>query len=103
MASPTMTLQAGRDLLEIWVYVAEQRSIEAANTLLRTIEAKCEQLAEMPGMGRRRDELLPGLRSFPQGKYAIYYRPTDDGIRVMRVLHGARNVSDFFPDTTDEA
>lgn len=47
-------------------------------------------LARQPEIGTVRDDLLPGLRVWPIVKYVISYRPSDDGIEVVRVLHGAR-------------
>jgi hypothetical protein len=38
-------------------------------------------------MGRLRDELSPGLRSFPFGRYVVFYEPTDGGFDVVRLLH----------------
>jgi len=43
-------------------------------------------------MGRTRDELVPGLRSLPFGRYVIFYRALDDGSEIVRVLHGARDL-----------
>jgi hypothetical protein len=36
--------------------------------------------------------LAPELRSFPVGRYVVFYRPQDDGIDVVRVLHSARDI-----------
>jgi len=50
-------------------------------------------------MGRARDELEVGLRSFPVGRYAIFYLPIPDGVEIVRVLHGARDLDAIFhPD-----
>ena len=49
-------------------------------------------------MGRKRDELLPNLRSFPVGSYLIFYHPINQGIEVVRVLHGSRDIPNFFVD-----
>jgi toxin ParE1/3/4 len=49
-------------------------------------------LSEFPGLGRPRDELAESLRSFPVGNYVIFYLPLGDGINVIRVLHGARDI-----------
>jgi len=62
------TSQAATDLLEIWVYLAEKSSLETAARLLSTIDQKCHALAEQPGMGRRCDDLAPGLRRLPVGR-----------------------------------
>ncbi|MDD2991295.1 MAG: type II toxin-antitoxin system RelE/ParE family toxin [Zoogloea sp.] len=44
-------------------------------------------------MGRARDELAVGLRSWPTSTpYLLFYFVDDDGITVARVLHHARDV-----------
>jgi toxin ParE1/3/4 len=48
-------------------------------------------LAANPHGGPRREDLAPGLRFYPVGNYLIFYRPGDDGIILVRVLHGARD------------
>jgi toxin ParE1/3/4 len=47
-------------------------------------------------MGRAREELAADLRSFPFGRYVIFYMPVQDGIDVVRVLHSARDVDAAF-------
>ena len=70
--------------------------METADRVLGTIDQKCQALAEQPGIGRRRDELAPGLRSLPVGSYVVFYRGRGDGIEVIRVLHGARDINTVF-------
>ena len=83
------------DLLEIWLYIAE-RSVSAANRMIDKLHSEAEILAEFPGFGQRRDDLRSGLRSWPVGKYIIFYVSTDSGIAIVRVLHGARNFDSEF-------
>ena len=97
MAQVRRTVQANRDLLEIWVYIAESNP-NAADRLIDSLTATCQELAQSSGIGRSREELLKGMRSFPTGNYVIYYRQITNGIRVLRVLHGARQVEKIFPD-----
>ena len=52
-------------------------------------------------MGRQREELLTGLRSFPIGNYVIYYCQNKLGILVQRVVHGSRQVEYMFPGDLD--
>lgn len=48
-------------------------------------------------MGRARVELGADLRSFPFGRYVIFYAPIEDGIDVVvRVLHSARDIDAAF-------
>ncbi len=66
---------AERDLDAIWDYLEEHSSQEQAVDFLRKLYAKLEILAKNPSIGRIRDELLPGLRSFPFRNYLIFYFP----------------------------
>jgi toxin ParE1/3/4 len=88
---------AETDLIEIWVYIAEKNPA-AADALLESINDTCVTLATAPLMGRTRDELLPGVRSFPVGHHVIFYQPIEDGIEVVRVLHGARDFPSVIVD-----
>lgn len=48
------------------------------------------RLAENPRSAPERADIAPGLRYLPYGNYLIFYLPDEDGITVIRVLHGAR-------------
>ena len=87
--------QALTDLDDIFDYIAED-SLDRAIAFIRKLYEQMEKLATNPNMGRRRDELLPELRSFPYGNYLIFYIPLDDGVDVVRVLNGARELEALF-------
>jgi toxin ParE1/3/4 len=87
--------QAARDTLQIWTRVA-QDDIAAADELTAAFTAALEVLARFPGAGRARDELRPGLRSFPVRKYLLFYKEVPGGIEVARVIHGARDLRRIF-------
>jgi len=86
---------ARADLHEIWDYIAED-AIEAAARFVALVEGKCALLAGSPDIGRARDELAPGLRSFPVGKYVIFYRRAKGGLEIVRVLSGWRDIPALF-------
>ena len=91
------TPRAKSDALSIGRYIAEQsgnRSV--ALRFLDKIDAKLKFLAQHPGAGEARPELAADVRSFPVGNYVIFYRPSDDGIDVLRILHGARDIPRIF-------
>jgi toxin ParE1/3/4 len=92
---PKLTAPAKADLEEIWTFIA-QDNIDAARRYNKKILQKCEQLAEFPRMGRERTELSPGLRGFPIDNYIMYYRETDFGIEVIRILSGFRDIPALF-------
>jgi toxin ParE1/3/4 len=89
------TPAAEADMWEILLHVARD-SEDAAFRLIDSIDERFELLARFPGAGPERPELAPELRSFPVGNYLILYKPLDDGIEVMRVVHGARNLRRLF-------
>lgn len=89
--------QALTDLDDIFDYIAED-SLDRAIAFVRKLYGQLEKLATSPGMGRRRDQLLSGLRSFPYGNYLIFYIPLDNGVDVVRVLNGARDIEALFQD-----
>lgn len=84
--------RARDDLIEIWEHIAED-NVARADTFIDSIDAMLIKLAEHPLLGRARPELTPKLRSFPFGRYIVFYEPTADGIDVLRVLHGSRDSS----------
>lgn len=86
---------AEADLDGIWLYIA-QDSPTNANRLIDLIEDRCRLLAENPMMGRSRPELASDLRSFPVGNYIIFYIPLEDGIEVIRVIRGDRDIEALF-------
>jgi toxin ParE1/3/4 len=83
------------DLLDIWDYIADD-SLDRADEFLDYIDGKLQTLARNPGLGRKRDELLSGLQSFPIGNYVVFYREIKDGIDVIRVLRGSRDIEAIF-------
>ena len=84
--------EAENDLDEIWWYIA-QDSPHQADRFLDRLQERFLALADFPKMGTSRDDLQAGLRSQPVGNYLIFYFPLADGIEIVRVLHGSRDVA----------
>lgn len=95
MARVTRRPLAAADILDIWDYIAEG-GIDQADRWVDKLDEKLELIATQPLMGRARDELAAKVRSFPFGRYVVFYVPVDDGIDVVRVLHSARDVGAVF-------
>lgn len=90
--------QAQEDLLEIWLRIAPD-SLVHADHFLDFLGEKMRLLAMSPRMGRLYPELADGLRGFPADDYMIFYREASQGIEVVRVLHGARDMQAIFHDS----
>lgn len=95
MAQLRIGPRASEDLLEIWSYIADDSEVNADGFIDRIYET-IEMLARQPGLGRHRDELAPGIQSFPVGRYSIFYRVVAGAIEIVRVLHGARDIENIF-------
>ena len=87
--------QAEADLEDIWWQIAQENP-DAADRLLDSIDERCTTLAHFPSLGTSRDALLPNLRSLPVGNYLVFYLPVADGIEVVRVLSGMRDIDALF-------
>jgi len=87
--------QAIHDLEEIWLYVATD-SPQAADTFLDVVFEQCQLLCTSPEMGRAREDLLPGMRSFPVKRYVIFYRVLPERVEIVRILSGYRDLESIF-------
>lgn len=83
--------QAKADATAIWRWIASD-SPRAATALLERFEHVSLMLGEHPEIGRQRDELAQGLRSFPVGAYVLFYRPAPYGAEIVRILDGRQDL-----------
>ena len=89
------------ELEAIWDRIAID-NIDAADRFVESAYATFQELAQMPGMGRVRhfpQERLRELRSFRvKGfeNYLVFYGPVSEGIEVLHILHGARDLEAFW-------
>ncbi len=81
---------AEQDLLETWLSVAADASVETADRLIDAIVQRLDLLTEQPRIGRLRPEFGQDVRSFPVESHVIYYR-VEDQVLIARVLHGRRD------------
>src|SRR5262245_50912947 len=93
--------EALNDLEEIQFAIG-QNSMMAPERFSVAAERAFELLASMPELGGRFESdhpILSKLRVWPIRrfrKYLILYRPLSDGIEVVRVVHGARDIEALF-------
>jgi toxin ParE1/3/4 len=85
--------EAEAELDEIWWYIAQESgSTDTARKVIASITRRFDLLARYPRLGRRRDDLRPGLRSYPAGNYLIIYRIAEHNVLIVHVFHGRRDV-----------
>lgn len=90
-----ISLEAETDLLDTWLYIAEDQPINA-DRYLDKLQEKAQKLAEFPELGRDRPELAEGLKSFPIDRYNLYYTVTESKLILVRVLPGDRDITAIF-------
>ena len=97
MSRCEFTSQAHADLLDIHDYIARDSFVTALQFVER-LEQHCYLLADSPLIGRLRPELGRNLRSYvvPRTSYIVFYRPVDDGVEIIHVVHGSRNLLRLF-------
>jgi toxin ParE1/3/4 len=85
------------DLLDIITYLRDAGGPEVAMNVAARIRDMCRLLAETPGtLGAAREEILPGLRSFPIPPHVLFIRYSEDSVEIVRILHGRRDIDRAF-------
>ena len=79
------------DLDDIWSYIAADNP-DAADSFLRRILERCQSYAHQPRLGESRPDLGREVRCFSVERYVVYYKPIAEGIELIRVLHGSRDI-----------
>lgn len=90
-----LSKEAEQDLENLWAYLGERNDLAADRQVAKLLD-KFPMLAKFPTMGVSRDRLLEGLRSFPVKPYIIFYILIPDGIEILRIIHQARDIEDYF-------
>ena len=90
---------ARQDMLRHFRYLLEQDAPGAAVRFMESVDATVSKLAHQPRIGspkKLKNPRLKGLRRWPVDGFeviGIYYLLTDDVLRVIRVLHGKRDIA----------
>ena len=91
------------ELWAIWEHIADDNP-DAATQVVEAAYETFKTLAANPGIGRLRkfrNPRLKGVRSWLVSgfeNYLIFYRAIPDGIEVLHVYHGARDIEALFDE-----
>ncbi len=91
-----LSLEADRDLEDIFDHTYGELGVAQAAQYVSSFDDVLEALAANPHMGRTRDEVRAGLRSVVKEHHVVFYRLLDDRIRIVRILHGSRDLPRYF-------
>lgn len=99
--------QVIRDLIELATYIA-QDNLDASESFLAAAEETFKQLAKMPQMGKLSQFSNPILADVRQQavkgfkRCLVFYRPSDSGVEILRVIHGARDIEAILDEDLGE-
>ena len=90
-----ITPLAAQDLESIGDYIAEDNPMRA-ESFVAELFTQCQKICLNPVGYRLRPELSDDLRSCAHGNYVIFFEPTQNQVSIIRILHGARDLSKEF-------
>jgi toxin ParE1/3/4 len=102
--SVSLRPRARLDLLEQFVYFDEHADVSLAERYHVAVDATFAHLADHPKSGSLYDCGIAGLKGLRRflvkgfDNYLIFYLPQKNGIHVIRILHGARDIDRLLAD-----
>lgn len=91
---PRYTEQARRDLIDIHHAISDHHP-SIANAHIRRITERCRQLAIFPESGPMRTDIAPDARVLVVERWIAIYRLRAYGAQIVRVVDGARDLTDL--------
>ena len=91
-----LSAKADYDLEEIFDYTEKEFGFEQAVFYVSSIVEAIENIPLNPKIGRERNEIKKELHSILHVKHIIFYRILTDRVRIVRILHGSRDLPRYF-------
>ena len=91
-----LSSEADQDIDEIFDYTVHEFGTDQAVIYVTAFDNIFEQLLENPEIGCDRKEIREGLRSIIKDKHIVFYRVLEDRLRIVRILHGSRDLPKQF-------
>jgi toxin ParE1/3/4 len=90
-----LTKFAERDLQSIADYTIEKLGVNQARRYRDSLFRTFESLTEHPEMGRDYSNVKEGCRRHEHESHVIYYKITDSGILVLRLLYRSQDPTSY--------
>ena len=79
--------RAREDIEAVWLYSLQEWGLAQAERYIDDLTSAFELLTARPKAGTSCENIRPGYRKYPVIRHVVYYRETNYGIEVVRVLH----------------
>jgi toxin ParE1/3/4 len=93
MSRLKLTERAVQDLREISIYTKKEWGAEQERRYRQQLELELQKLSLNANLGRSREEVGYGIRSFKVASHIAFYVQGDYGITVLRLLHPRRDIA----------
>lgn len=92
-----LSLSALHDLECIGDFIAQDNP-HHAKTYVKKLRDQCNKIAQTSLAFRLRTELGESIRSAVYGHYVIFFSVDESILRILRILHGSRDMEAQFPE-----
>jgi toxin ParE1/3/4 len=92
VADYRLSRRAAADLRAIAKYTIDQFGVAQARAFRDSLKSCFEELAQNNEMGRRAEQLAPGLRRFEHKAHIVFYTVGNEGVYIVRILHSRMDV-----------
>ena len=99
MSRYVLTPLAVEDLREIARYTQKKWGALQTDRYGEELELALQQLSLTPEVGKKREAIMPGVRSFRVVQHVAFYLIRKNQITVLRILHPRRNANEAFEDS----
>ena len=90
-----LSQETQKDIEAIYSYGSQIFGENKALNYLIELRSYFQLLSDNPHLGKERNEIKEGLYSFPYESHIIFYRILKTHLRIVRVLHGSRDLRKF--------
>lgn len=90
-----LSQQSQEDIEAIYEFGLHQFGTSQVLAYLIKLRDQFELLTTNPEIAKQRNEIKLGLYSLPCSSHIIFYRILENHIRIVRVLHGSRDLRKF--------
>ncbi|RXG15968.1 toxin ParE1/3/4 [Leeuwenhoekiella aestuarii] len=91
----TLSKKTQEDIDAIYEFGVHKFGENQALNYLLEMRSHLELLLSNPEIGKQRNEIKDGLYSLPYASHIIFYRILKNHLRIVRVLHGNRDLRKF--------